>query len=80
MRFHRVAKYFPAWVPGLGTRLGDGWALLSLLSLVAFARSRSSADPAGTQCRARVIFCEPRRVALLGAPAAAIGYGVFVER
>src|SRR5271168_2447146 len=37
VRFHRVAKHFPAWVPGWGRGLVMAWALLSLLSLLAFA-------------------------------------------
>jgi predicted MPP superfamily phosphohydrolase len=80
VRFHRVAKHFPAWLPGWGRGLVMAWALLSLLSLLAFALAHALPRIRPDHSPARRNFLRAAQVALLGAPAAAIGYGVFVER
>lgn len=80
LRFSRVAQYFPPWWPSWGRGIAIAWALLSVLWILALAVS--SVVP-----RIRPEYSAPRRNflraangLLFAAPAAALGYGVFIER
>jgi predicted MPP superfamily phosphohydrolase len=80
LRFHRVARYFPRWMPGWGRGLVMAWAIVSLMSLAAFMVVSALPQIRPEHSAARRNFLRTARIALLGAPAAAIGYGVFIER
>jgi predicted MPP superfamily phosphohydrolase len=82
LRFYRVAKYFPVWWSGWGRGLVITWAFLSLLWLTAGVASQALSHSLARveHSAARRNFLRTAQVALFGAPAAAIGYGVFVQR
>jgi uncharacterized protein len=80
LRFHRVAKYFPVWVANWGRGMVIAWSLISVLYLLAFAIAHILPRIRPEHSAARRTFLRTARAAVLGAPAAAIGYGVFIER
>ena len=80
LRFHRVGKYASAWWLGPFRGLVYTWALLSVLGVLAFAISRVLPRIRPDYSPARRNFLRTAQIALLGAPAAVVGYGVFVER
>jgi uncharacterized protein len=84
LRFGRVARYFPKWGSGWGRGGAVLWAFLSVLLLAAFALgrviSRLAERPRASHSPARRRFLGAVRWALLGAPVAVTGYGVFIQR
>ena len=80
LRFYRVAKYFPEWLSGWGRGLVICWALFSLMVLLAVAVVNTLPRVRPEYSAARRMFLRTAQVALFGTPAAAIGYGVFIER
>ncbi len=80
LRFDRVARHFPLWWPSWGRGLAITWALLSLCWLVGYpalwiwSRMRREHSPA------RRLFFKTAYTAVLAAPPAVVGYGVFIER
>jgi len=76
----RVAKHFPeafaSWVRG-GSIV---WALLSLALFPAWLLLRQLPQPDAIPNPERRRFMKWTRAALVGVPAAALGYGVFVQR
>ncbi len=79
MRFARVARYFPAWWLSWGRAWLVIWSLLSICIFVALLASKivPTASPTGVSRRR---FLNVARAALFAGPAAAIGYGTFIER
>jgi uncharacterized protein len=84
LRFDRVSRHFPAWFEGWGRGAVISLTMLSLSMLaaavVASALSRIVLRNSSRHSAARRGFLRVVQTALLAAPAAAIGYGVFVER
>mgnify|MGYP003345646432 FL=1 len=75
LRAARVARFFPTWMQGWGRGLILIWAFVSILTLLSVwlaSRIPVSAERRG--------FLRLIKSALLAAPAAATGYGVFIER
>ena len=80
LRFARVTRFFPVWWVAWGRGVIIGWAMLSVLLVIAFGVSQILPAPRSEHSPARRNFLRAARYALFGAPAAAIGYGVFIER
>ena len=80
LRFASVARYFPTWVAGWGRPMALAWALLSLLMLLALGISRLLPRISAANSAGRRGFLRTAEAAILGAPVAAMGYGMFVER
>ncbi len=80
LRYQRVLRHFPPWVGGWGRGLVMAWALFSLMLLVAFVLWRLGPRIRPEYSAPRRNFMSAAYAAVFGAPAAAIGYGVFVER
>lgn len=80
LRFHRVARHFPPWWPSWGRGLVIAWALLSVLWLLALAVSSLLPRIRPEYSAGRRNFLRGAHVLLFGAPAAAVGYGSFIER
>jgi predicted MPP superfamily phosphohydrolase len=81
--FSRVEKLFPEWVLGWGRGLAVLWAFLSVLLCASYALGWALERAAGRGSQpdsARRRFLGAVRVAILGVPAAAVGYGTFVLR
>lgn len=74
-----VAAWHPAPVAIWGRALVMVWAALSILLTAAFAISRHL-NARMEHRPARRVFLRIAQAALFGAPAAALGYGVFIER
>ncbi len=80
LRFARVTEHFPAWWVAWGRGVILGWAMLSVLLVLAYGVSQVLPAPRAEHSPGRRNFLRAARLALFGAPAAAIGYGVFIER
>ncbi len=80
LRYNRVSKYFPEWFGGWGRGLVICWALFSLLILLAVAVVNTLLRIRPEYSGARRTFLRTAQIAVMGAPAVAIGYGVFIER
>jgi predicted MPP superfamily phosphohydrolase len=80
LRFHRVARYFPTWFASWTRGAVIAWALLSVLWLVGYAILCVLPRVRPAYSAPRRNFLRAAKVVLFGAPAAAIGYGVFIER
>jgi predicted MPP superfamily phosphohydrolase len=80
LRFARVERHFPYWWSSWGRGLLMFWAVLSVLLVAAFAISRVLPHAGPEHSAARRNFLRGARVILFGAPAAALGYGAFIER
>jgi hypothetical protein len=77
LHFERVARHFPRGIASWAGSAAIAWPLLSLLLLAAFILSRRLGQPTHPGRRA---FLRLARGALFGGPAAALGYGVFIQR
>ncbi len=80
LNYARVTRLFPVWWTAWGRGIIIGWAMLSALLIIAFGVSQILPAPRPEHSPGRRNFLRAARLALFGAPAAAIGYGVFVER
>jgi predicted MPP superfamily phosphohydrolase len=80
LRFARVTRFFPGGWLGWGRGLVIIWALLSMLWLIALAVLPLLPRPRPGHSAARRNFLRAVQAALFGAPAAAVGYGVFIGR
>jgi uncharacterized protein len=80
LRFARVMKYFPPWWYGWGRGLMLAWALFTMLFIIALVVSYLLPRERPDYSPARRNFLRAANVALFAAPAAAVGYGVFIER
>ena len=80
LRYERVLKHFPPWFSSWGRGLVMAWALFSILLLAAFVVWRLGPHARPEYSAARRNFLAVSYGAVFGAPAAAIGYGTFVER
>jgi uncharacterized protein len=80
LRFSRVNRHFPElwniWVRGFAIT----WAVLSVLMVAVYAISRQWLRVRPEHSAARRGFLRTAQAALFCAPAALIGYGVFIER
>jgi uncharacterized protein len=80
LRYQRVLRHFPLWFSGWGRGLVMAWALFSILLLLAFAIWRLGPRIQPEQSNARRNFLSAAYALVFGAPAATIGYAVFIER
>jgi predicted MPP superfamily phosphohydrolase len=80
LRFYRVSQYFSPWWASWGSGLLSCWALLSVLLAFAAAVTRVLPRVRLEHSAARRNFLRAANVAVFAAPAAVIGYGVFIER
>jgi len=80
LRAARVMRHFSPWWYGWGRGLMLAWTLFTLLILVAFLVSYLLPGVRPEFTPARRNFLRAAKAALFAAPAAAIGYGVFIER
>jgi hypothetical protein len=75
-----VLRYFPPWWLGWGRGLIIAWALVSVLLVLALGVSQILPKSRTAHSPGRRNFLRVAHLALFGAPAAAVGYGVFIER
>jgi predicted MPP superfamily phosphohydrolase len=80
LQFSRVTRHLPFWWKGWGRGLIIAWAMFSVLLFLAYVVSHILPKPRPEHSPARRNFLRAAHVALFGAPAVAIGYGVFIER
>jgi predicted MPP superfamily phosphohydrolase len=80
LRFDRVARYFPGWWPSWGRGLAITWALLSLCWVVGYPALWIWSRMGREHSPARRLFFKTAYTAVLAAPPAVVGYGVFIER
>lgn len=80
LRFYRVYHLFPPWGHEWGRSLAWAWALFSVLMMAAYAFAQVVPLPRPEHNPARRGFLRAARICLLGAPAAVMGYGTFIER
>lgn len=80
LRFHRVSRYFSPWWGTWGSGLLSCWALLSVLLVFAFVLSRFLPRIQPEYSPSRRNFLRAANLAVFAAPAAVVGYGVFIER
>jgi uncharacterized protein len=80
LHYHRVARWFPPWWWIWGRAVLISWAVLSVLVLAAWGLSRLLPQPRSEHSPARRNFLRFVNAVVLAAPAAATGYGMFVER
>lgn len=75
-----VERNAPAWVTSWGRGLMMAWALCSVLAAITVIIGRVIPQGRPEYSAARRNFLRAANLALLGAPAVATGYGVFIER
>ncbi len=80
LRFARIAKYFPSWWLSWGRAWLVIWSLLSVFLFLALLVSRLLPSRSRVDGASRRRFLNLARGALFAGPAAAIGYGTFIER
>jgi predicted MPP superfamily phosphohydrolase len=80
LRFWRFSRYFSPWWRSWGSGLLSCWALLSVLLVSAFAISRLLPRMRAEYSPSRRHFLRAANIAVFAAPAAVVGYGVFIER
>lgn len=80
LRFYRFSKYFSPWWGGWGSGLLSCWALLSVLLISALAVSNLLPRMRPEHSASRRNFLRAANLAVFAAPAAVLGYGVFIER
>jgi len=80
LRFYRISRYFSPWWGTWGSGLLSCWALLSVLLVFAFAATRLLPRIQPEHSAARRNFLRAANLAVFAAPAAVVGYGVFIER
>lgn len=78
--FARVTRHVPAWWLGWGRGLIIAWAMVSVLLVLALGVSLVLPTGRVQHSRGRRNFLRAAQAALFGAPAAAMGYAVFIER
>ena len=80
LRFDRVARHFPVWWLSWGRGLAITWALLSLFWLVGYPVLWIWSRMGLGHSPARRRFFKTAYTAVLAAPPAVMGYGVFIQR
>jgi uncharacterized protein len=80
LRFARIARYFPGWWLSWGRAWLVIWSLLSVFLFVALLVSRLLPSRSRVDGASRRRFLTLARGALFAGPAAAMGYGTFIER
>jgi predicted MPP superfamily phosphohydrolase len=80
LRFNRVADHLPDWLTSWARGVVILWALLSLVWLVALVILRRLHKVRAPHNAARRQLLGSASALLLGAPVAALGYGVFIQR
>ncbi len=80
LRFHRVARHFPAWWISWGTGLAIVWAMLSLCWLAGYFVLWIASRVGSGHSPARRNFFKIANAAVFAAPPAVLAYGVFIER
>ena len=80
LRFNRVGRHFPVWLPGWGRGTVMAYALLSMAWLAIFALTEPFARRYAGHHPSRRRFLRTAQAALFGAPVAVLGYGTFVQR
>ena len=80
LRFDRVNRNFPKWWTSWGRGMAITWAFLSIVMVGTLLISRWWLRIRGEHSPGRRKFLHATQAVLLGAPAAAMGYGVFIER
>lgn len=75
-----VERNAPGWVTSWGRGVMMAWAFLSVFTAIAMILGRALPHGRPEYSAARRNFLRAANLALLGAPAAAVGYGMFVER
>ncbi|HLH39984.1 MAG TPA: metallophosphoesterase [Bryobacteraceae bacterium] len=80
LRAHRVMQHVSPWWYGWGRGLMLAWALFTILFIAAYLASQLLPRARPEFSAARRNFLRAAHAALFTAPAAAIGYGVFIER
>ncbi len=80
LRFDRVARRFPGWWTSWGTALAIAWAMLLVGWLAGYFAIWICSRMGSGHSPARRNFFKAAYAAAFAAPAAALGYGVFIER
>jgi len=80
LRFTRVMRHFAPWWYGWGRGLMLAWALFTMLLVIAWVVTHILPRARAEHSPARRNFLRAAKLALFAAPAAAVGYGVFIER
>ena len=80
LRAGRVMRHFTPWWYGWGRGLMLAWTLFTLLIIIAFLVSHLLPRDRPEFSPARRNLLRTAKVALFAAPAAAVAYGVFIER
>jgi predicted MPP superfamily phosphohydrolase len=80
LRFSRVTRHFSPWWSGWGRGMMMAWALINVMLVVSLAVSHLLPGVRPEYSPLRRNFLRAAHVALFGAPAVAVGYGVFIER
>jgi uncharacterized protein len=80
LRFARVMRHFPPWWFGWGRGLMLAWVMFTMLFVVAYMIAHYLPRERPDYSPARRNFLRAAKVAVFAAPAAVVGYGVFVER
>jgi predicted MPP superfamily phosphohydrolase len=78
--FARFARHVPAWWLGWGRGLIITWSMTSVLLVFAYAATHLLPKPRPEHSPARRNFLRAAQIALFAAPAATVGYGVFIGR
>jgi predicted MPP superfamily phosphohydrolase len=80
LHFVRVSRHLPLWLNAWGRGSIIAWALISVLLVLAFGATQALPKARPEHSPARRNFLRAAHIALFAAPAAAVGYGVFIER
>ena len=80
LSYVRVLKYFRPWWATSGRGGVFVWAFASTLMIIAFGLTRMLRRATEQHLPSRRLFLRTVEAAILAAPAAAMGYGVFIER
>lgn len=76
----RLERHTPEWIASWGRGLMMAWAMCSVFAAIAVVLGRVLPHGRPEYSAARRNFLRAANLALLGAPAIVIGYGVFIER
>ncbi|MGH9591739.1 MAG: metallophosphoesterase, partial [Bryobacteraceae bacterium] len=80
LRFDRIGEHFSPWWPSWGRGLAVMWGFLSVLWSGALLISRWCLTVREAHSSGRRSFLRVARAVVFCGPAAAVGYGVFIER
>jgi uncharacterized protein len=84
LRFVRIAKHLPIWLPSWGRGLVIAWALLSMLWITALVAahflSRTVTRTGKPLSVPRRTFLNTIHTALFAVPPVVVGYGTFIQR